>query len=514
MKTKLPIIALLLGVFAFAQNPGDIIVSEIFIDPNGNEREREWFEVYNTTSAAIDINGWVINDESSSGRAHVIVSSTPVLVPANDYAVLVSNNDATLNGGITNAIYEYGYDSPIGGPATPGVGTNYPTWNNESTYANGSTNDDGIRLETGSGVVIDQILYGFGYSDGNGGTLNDWPAMGAAQDVTYQLDAATLDSASNDIAANWSPSTAMYGTDMLVGTPGTANNNSGGTAALGPGDIVITEIMIDPNGSEDEREYIEVYNTTSAPIDMMGWTIGDSSSSGRAHEITTSTVVPANGYAVLAASDDATLNGGISSVAYAYGFDSPPGGTPTPGMGSQFPRFNNESSFDDGTPNDNEIDGVFLVSGTGTEIDRVEYDYGYGTMPIGFPMMGFSGGGSIESNTFDANANDLAAAWNAATATFGTASQLGTPGSRNTLSITSESLGKIKLFPNPSQGEISITMENGQWDSLTIYNVTGQRVMNVSQFSEIVNVSSLNTGTYFVKVNAAKGTETIQFLMK
>jgi hypothetical protein len=183
-------------------------------------------------------------------------------------------------------------------------------------------------------------------------------------------------------------------------------------------------------------------------------------------------------------------------------------------MGSQFPRFNNESSFDDGTPNDNEIDGVFLVSGTGTEIDRVEYDYGYGTMPIGFPMMGFSGGGSIESNTFDANANDLSSAWNAATATFGSASQLGTPGSRNTLSVVSETLGTIKLFPNPSQGEISITMDNGQWDSLTIYNVTGQKVMNVSQFSEIVNVASLKTGTYFVKINAAQGTETIQFLMK
>ncbi|GAL01721.1 hypothetical protein JCM19314_1874 [Nonlabens ulvanivorans] len=509
MKTKLPLIAMFLGMVAFAQNPGDLIVSEIMIDPNGTEREQEWFEVYNTTSTAIDMNGWIINDESSSGRAHVITSAVPVMVPANGYAVLVANDDPLLNGGITNSIYEYGYDSPIGGPATPGAGTNFPTWNNESTYANGSTNDDGIRLETATGTVIDQILYGFGYAG-----LNAWPAMGAASDVSYQLDAATLDSASNDVAANWLPSTAIYGTDMMVGTPGTANSNSGGTPALGAGDIVITELMIDPNGSEDEREYFEVYNTTAAAIDLMGWTIVDASSSGRAHEITTSTVVPANSYAVLAASGDATLNGGIPAVAYEYGFDSPPGGTATPGVGSNFPRFNNESSFDDGTPNDNEIDGIALLSASGTEIDRVEYDYGYGTAPIGFPMMMFSGGGSIESNTFDVNANDLAAAWTAATATFGTASQLGTPGIQNTLSVSSNELGAVKLYPNPATNFLSIELEDENWNSLTIYSLTGQQLISVKEYTSRVDVSNLNTGTYFVKVNANQGSETIQFLVK
>lgn len=514
MKTKLPLIAMLFGMFAFAQLPGDIIVSEIMIDPNGDERVREWFEVYNTTSAAIDMNGWTILDKSSNGRAHVITSPAPVMVPAGAYAVLANSTDVLLNGGMTaaanNIIYVYSYNSPVGGPATPGVGTDWPTWNNETTYSGGSTNDDGIGLESATGVLIDEILYGFGYAG-----LNAWPAQGAPQFTSYQLDASTLDNASNDVAANWLESTAIYGTDGAVGTPGLANFSAGGTAALGAGDIVITELMIDPDGTEANTEWFEVYNTTSSPIDMMGWTIGDDSSSSRIHEITTSVVVAAGSYAVFAPTSDATLNDGITNVAYAYGFNSPVGG-PVDLTGADFPRFNNESSFNDSNQTDNETDGIILSSDTGLVIDEVLYDYGYGTAPIGWPAQGTSGGASWESNTFDDVANNMSAAWDRATATYGSRSTLqqGTPGVRNTLSVSTASLGTIKLYPNPSQDFISITMDNGQWNSLQVYNVTGQVVMNVTNYTERVNVTSLNTGTYFVKVNASQGSETIQFLVK
>ncbi len=504
--------SLITACFAMAQNPGDIIISEIMIDPDGNEREREWFEVYNTTNANIDMNGWTIFDESSSSRAHVITSATPVIVPANSYATLVSNDDTALNGGMTvaanNIIYEYSYNSPVGGPPTPGSGTSYPTWNNESTYANGSTNDDGIRLETASGTVIDQILYGFGYAG-----LNDWPAMGAPTFTSYQLDANTLDAASNDLSANWLQSTATYGSDGAVGTPGTANFAGGGMPVAGPGDIVITELMIDPDGTEAEREWFEVLNTTSNPIDLQNWVIGDiSSGASKSHLINTSVVVPAGGYAVLAASDDPNLNGGITNVAYGYGFVSQDPNTSSTANG--FLRMNNESSFDDSDTTDNETDGPILVSDTGVEIDRVAYDYGYGTAPIGFPAMGAPGGASIESNTTDYIANDLSSAWNVATAAFGTAGQFGTPGLRNTLSTGSFSLGEVRLYPNPASNAISLELEDGQWEALEIFNITGQKVLEVNQYQDRVDISPLNSGAYFLRVTAEKAAATLKLLVK
>jgi len=361
MKNLILIFFALIGFCSFGQSPGDVIVTELMFDPNGsNEQDREWFEVYNTTSSPIDMNGWTIGDNSSSGRDHLIDNgATPVIIPANSYAVFVYNDDPNVSIVIPNTVYEYG-----GGTGNSNSG--FPTWNNESTYIGGSTNDDGIELISPSGVTIDNILYGFGYN------------------------------------------------------------------GLNAGDILITEIMIDPNGTEENTEWIELYNSTDADIDIQGWIIGDSSSSGRAHEITESVIIAPNSYALLSPVADSNLNGGITNVAYAYGFNSPPGGTPTPGAGDQFPRFNNEGSFNDGTPNDNEVDGVFIVSTIGLELDRVDYDYGYGTAPIGFPDQGHPEGSSIELgfSFFDSVDNDDADSWGIGSTAFGS-SGLGTPGQAN-----------------------------------------------------------------------------------
>ncbi len=437
MKKITTLALLLISFIGLAQtvSPGDIVITEIMIDPNSNnEQDREWFEVYNTTSSPIDMNGWIIGDNSSSGRDHLITSTDnngavlPVVIPANGYAVFVYNDDSNVAITLPNTVYVYG-------AATGMSNSGFPTWNNESTYSGGSTNDDGIELIAPDGmggtITIDNILYGFGY---NG--LNAWPDQGAASSVSYQLNGNTLDSASNDAAANWVASTNIFGsfnsTDYR-GTPGTANFGFS-SGVLAPGDVLITEIMIDANGSEANTEWIEIYNTTDNDIDLVGWTIGDSSSSGRAHVITAAAPVMllANSYGVLSPTTDSSMNGGITNVLYAYGFNSPVGGPSAPG--TDYPRFNNESSFDDGTPDDNEIDGVFIVSVTGLELDRVDYDYGYGTAPIGFPTQGQDDGASLELgfSFFDVNDNDDSEAWDFAITPFGTVSNsFGTPGLPN-----------------------------------------------------------------------------------
>ncbi len=395
-------------------SPGDIVITELMFDPkSSNEQDREWFEVYNTTSADIDLNGWMIVDNSSSGRNHTINSMSPVIVPANSYAVLVYNDDTAVNAGITNAIYSYG-------AGTGNSNSGFPTWNNESTYINGSTTADGPGLISATGILIDEIEYGFGY---NG--LNAWPAQGAEEAVSYQLDADFIDSTSNDDATNWIASTNLYGSfnnNDYFGTPGTANFAVSSLVAVG--DILITELMIDPSSSnEADAEYFEVYNTTSSPINLRGWTIVDVSSSGRNHEITTSAIVPANSYAILAGSSVSADNGGIPSVLYAYGFNSPPGGTS--GAGTDFPRFNNESSFSSG-----DTDGVALISPGAVEVDRVEYDYSLSG--IGFPEVGASQGASYELgfSYFNTTQNDLGEAWAAGISAFGDG-DLGTPGAAN-----------------------------------------------------------------------------------
>ncbi|MCX6778632.1 MAG: lamin tail domain-containing protein [Candidatus Magasanikbacteria bacterium] len=63
-------------------------------------------------------------------------------------------------------------------------------------------------------------------------------------------------------------------------------------------DLQITEIMYDPDGVDTKREWVEIKNTGTAPVDIVG---GSSSSSWRFfvdsnHTFTTSTTLAPGGY--------------------------------------------------------------------------------------------------------------------------------------------------------------------------------------------------------------------------
>ena len=47
-----------------------------------------------------------------------------------------------------------------------------------------------------------------------------------------------------------------------------------------PGDVVLSEFMADPAGSDTGKQYIEVYNTTDHTVDLGGLTLSQSMSDG------------------------------------------------------------------------------------------------------------------------------------------------------------------------------------------------------------------------------------------
>lgn len=64
--------------------------------------------------------------------------------------------------------------------------------------------------------------------------------------------------------------------------------------------IIISEIMYDPDGSDTNREWIEVYNDSTTLIDIAGWKLSEEDTN---HGLTPSsggTSVPAGGYAIIA----------------------------------------------------------------------------------------------------------------------------------------------------------------------------------------------------------------------
>ncbi len=64
---------------------------------------------------------------------------------------------------------------------------------------------------------------------------------------------------------------------------------------------------------------------------------------------------------------------------------------------------------------------------------------------------------------------------------------------------------QFSIYPNPSENNITIKSTNDPISIVEIYNVLGQRVLNLNfseRLSENINISSLNSGLYLVKINA------------
>ncbi len=255
-----------------AAAPGDVVINEIIQNPNAVfDNAGEWFELYNATGSAIDIDGWTIADNDID--SHVIDNGGPLLIPAGGFVVLGNNMDSGTNGGVT---VNYSYGS---------------SW----FLSNGA---DEVVLLDNTLTEIDRVEY-------DGGPIFPDPTG-----ASMALAAPNLD---NNDGANWCEASTPYGAGDL-GTPGTAND-----CAEPVIDVVINEIIQNPNAVFDSAgEWLELYNPTAAAIDIEGWTIADNDSDSHVIANGGPLLIPAGGYLVLGNNADMGTNGG-APVAYSYG---------------------------------------------------------------------------------------------------------------------------------------------------------------------------------------------------
>ena len=174
-----------------------------------------------------------------------------------------------------------------------------------------------------------------------------------------------------------------------------------GTTALVAGDLVITEIMYDPDAVGDgEGEYFEVYNGTGHTVNLAGLVVADDTAFGAADifVVEEDLVAAVGDRLVFGVSADTTINGGIT-----VDYDFPGGGV----------NFNNAA------------DDLYLgiPHGAGyTTIDSVSYDE-LASWPI---AKGFSI--ELKDTQLTATANDSASNWCLATSVAGSTTDMGSPG--------------------------------------------------------------------------------------
>jgi hypothetical protein len=268
----------------FGTPSGQLIFTEIMSNPAADsDTPQEWFEVHNTTGSGIDINGWIIADVGSD--YHVIQNGGPLVVPAGGRLSLAQSTVSALNGGISTHDYEYGSTVFLG---------------------NGS---DTLILANASGAIVARADYDAGVT---------WPAVNGGHSLILDPSVALTAAAAGN-GANWCRSFfTSYGSEGNFGTPG-ANNDPCEIIPSGSatGALVVTEFLNNGTGAELE-EFIEIFNTTVAPIDIEGWILADQDADYHIIQNGGPLFVPAGGYITLGRTNVLADNGGVTH-AYVYG---------------------------------------------------------------------------------------------------------------------------------------------------------------------------------------------------
>ncbi|MCK6529159.1 lamin tail domain-containing protein [Myxococcota bacterium] len=217
---------------------GDVVITEILIDAPSAD---EWFELTNLSDSTADLSGCVIAEgETGTENAHTV---TALSIPAGGIAVLVKSGDCAAW-------------SEQGSAGTCEVAADY-------TYGNLSFNNgdpEELTLTCG-GVEIDRISYDWTEMEGSC-PADSSCAAGLAPD---RLSAEGND----DFPQGWCiPLSAPPHHDEnglpSYGTPGAANECA---AFEWPeaGDVVVTEIMVAPQGAP---EWFEVWNTRDRDVEL------------------------------------------------------------------------------------------------------------------------------------------------------------------------------------------------------------------------------------------------------
>lgn len=254
------------------QAEGEVIITEVMANPNRvSDQKGEWFELYNTSSSEVSLEGWTVSDSSETS-----FTIEDLTIGGGEHAVLGLDDLTEENGGVT-------------------LDFQYPE---EFTLAN---NGETITLKNADGAIVDSITY-----------------EKAPDGASLSLDPSKYSAEENDKAENFCAtrfSSIKDGGDL--GTPGKLNDVCFIQASAG--DLVITEIMAEPAAAYgDWGKYFEIYNTTSSDVKLDGWTIEDGEGDKYTISSGGSLKVGAKSYVVLGAHSESSENGGVS-LDYVYG---------------------------------------------------------------------------------------------------------------------------------------------------------------------------------------------------
>jgi hypothetical protein len=214
-----------------------LVITELLPNPAGKDAGQEWFEVYNASASPVNLVGLRIGLlRGNTLKRHSITSGTTLDLAPGAYAILAS------------------------GPTTPA-----PFYDFGTTLGELSNTDSTIILSCSDGTELDRACYG-------GACVPAVPAPLEGQSYALIL-AGAPDSQANDATSAWAnvaPTPAEDNPDqepvVIIEPPKPCAN----PIAPQVGSLVITEIMANPDGTDGDREWLEIRVDGAGCVDLDG----------------------------------------------------------------------------------------------------------------------------------------------------------------------------------------------------------------------------------------------------
>lgn len=213
-----------------------IIINELLPNPVGIDAEGEWIEIKNADAQEIDMSGWMISDAAKSftiGSLRIIRGAV-VIFKRSETGIALNNSGTevvTISDSYGNIIDRMGYQEAMAEGISLARNKNNQ-WETTSTPTPGEEN------------VITKII--------------NQEVVPTTQDIILQAQARQ-----KSLIDNLQLATT---TNELTATELQLNYN-----------IIITELLPNPVGSDNDNEWIELYNNSTQPANLDGYILADAS---------------------------------------------------------------------------------------------------------------------------------------------------------------------------------------------------------------------------------------------
>lgn len=249
--------------------PGFLLITEVMVDPDGEEPEGEWIEIFNAGETTLDLSLYKVGDEETAKGLEGMFQFPPgSTLPAGKAIVIANQTEMFYRLFRKLPDYEL-YDTHQFIPDM----VKYSNWS--GGYIELSNGGDEVLILNEYDQRVDSLSWGSSRSE------LDPPPPAVAQGHSLERKPANRDT---NAAADWidqnQPNPGKV--DLSLPTPTPTPQSSGTPSPIAASAILVSEALYDPAGVTDAQgEWFEIYNPGPDAIYLDGVRIGDEETPGQ-----------------------------------------------------------------------------------------------------------------------------------------------------------------------------------------------------------------------------------------